>query len=191
MKPLFGLVDIGLLTENEIGDYIKNAFLIIYVLTIFSPLYLTAYGFVFIWGRIAEMFDEQSVKVILKDDKTESKEYKRIIAESSDFIYFETLNDIRKWEGIRKNDISSLERAVTKSKFSNRVFNLLKDKTYWKNREKRKKVAMVLIASFIILIGVSIFFSTPILSYAITTNATLLALILLIENSFLNLKSKD
>ncbi len=136
------IVELGILSEEHILLYLKQVMLFAMFLSLFSPLYLMTYLSIFMLGVIVQVFtqliNEQAVKVTLIEPK-EEKKYKKIISESSDFIYFETLDDFRKWEGIKKQDIKYLEKSTTKSNLSKRIFNYLKIEIIGKIEIKEKK----------------------------------------------------
>ena len=183
------IVEFGILPQEQILLYFKQVMLFAIFLSLFSPLYLMTYSSIFILGAIMQVFtqliNEQAVKVTLIEPK-EEKKYKKIISESSDFIYFEILEDFRKWEGVKKQDIKCLERSTTKSNLSKRIYNLFKERNHWKDRNKRKKVILLMSASLITLVIVTSLFENKLLRYLISINAIIIAIMVLIENSFLN-----
>ena len=124
-KPLFqGLqtfVDLRLISDTEMTAYVAKATLGLFLFSWLSVLFIYALFITLILGIISIYMDKSAIQIDFVDTEKPSQKYKRIIKESNDFIYFEILDNFRKWESVKKTEISTIKNIVTKSKFEEKL----------------------------------------------------------------------
>lgn len=120
------LIEAGIISEVELIESIKDFVLFYIAFTFFSIFFILIYSITSFLGLINLFFDVQGIEVSFKD-KNQNRIYRRIIAESNDFYYLETIDDFRNWEAVKKEDVLCIKNIIAKSKFDRIVINSSKD----------------------------------------------------------------
>jgi len=120
------LVEHGIITQSELFAYISTIIFYGKILIIFSYIYVIVIFITMVVGLIAVYIDLKGVKVFFNGPEN-SKEYKRIICESNDFVYLEKFENFREWEAIKKSDILKIESIETKSRFDRYIIKKFSD----------------------------------------------------------------
>lgn len=136
--------------------------MILFVFTWLSILFVYALFVTLILGIVSIFIDKKAILVGFIDPAIPSKPYKRIIKETDYFIYFETLDNFRNWESIRKTEISSIKNIVTKSKIERKLQqnmpDFIQNHPIIGNERKRTILAVIfllLALAFAVLAGVT------------------------------------
>jgi len=150
------LAEFGVLTEEEVINYFREAAFGIYVFTWFAYAYVVIYFITLILGVLAIYFDPKTVVITYQNQK--QQEYKRIILESGDFVYFEKDSNFRDWEGVPKGSIVKIESKASKSKFdrflARRLSTVIENHKILGNPRKRA-IALVFCLGLLIALVVS------------------------------------
>jgi hypothetical protein len=162
LEGLQKFVDLGFISETDIMAYIAKVVLVLFVFTWLSILFVYALFVTLILGIISIFIDKKAIQVEFVDTSTSSKQYKRIIKETDYFFYFETLDDFRNWESVRKTEVSSIKSIVTKSKIERKLQKNMPDfilkHSIIGNERKRNIITVIfllLALAFAVLAGVT------------------------------------
>jgi hypothetical protein len=119
-EQLNNLVISGYLDQSTITESIKNFVVYGNLLTIASMLFLVIITISMLAGAISTTIQYRFITVSFINE--EPKKFRRIIKESDDFFYFESLNDFRKWKAIPKKDIMSIKNTyMSETNFFNKA----------------------------------------------------------------------
>jgi hypothetical protein len=121
LNPIFEglqrLVEMGVISLDQFNSYISTTLIFLFSFTIFSQIFIFAYTIAMTLGYIGFIIDSKAIKVTYKNNVVIPRKFKRIIHESDEFIYVESLKDFRKWVAIKKEDIERINNIFTDSKF--------------------------------------------------------------------------
>ena len=78
--------------------------------------YILIYTVVFLSGYFIQTTSVVHLNVFLKSDPSEVKSFSSLITESDDFFFFLKDDGTNLWKAIRKDDVSSFERIVGRSR---------------------------------------------------------------------------
>ena len=79
--------------------------------------YIFIYTIVFLSGAFIQKMNVIHLNVFLKSDPNKAKPFSSLIKESDDFFFFLKDDGTNLWKAIRKEDVSSFERIVGRSRF--------------------------------------------------------------------------
>jgi hypothetical protein len=156
------MVGSGAVSENSANDILEKVFLGLYFLVWATLIYLIGFLIVFVIGVAAIFFDNNAVEITFNKKLNEETElkltYRRIISESSEFLYVENLKDFRIYEGLKKCDIAKITKTYTKTRIDIFIQELCV-KIFSENSEialfllnKRYRGALIIVLLFVVMI---------------------------------------
>jgi hypothetical protein len=154
------------MSNTEVSSYFANILISFYLFNWFVVFFALAIGIAMILGLISIYLDTIAIEVQFIDSKQPPKVYKRIIVESDYFFYFEIIEDFRNWESVRKNEILTIKRIFTKSKFDKILLSAIPgivNHPFWGNKKNRGYVLISLMGLIMIVTFLSNFIKNPLL----------------------------
>jgi hypothetical protein len=112
VRPIFDqmvkLANAGIISSQSVDESIKNVIIWGNFLSVASIFFIVLIFVSTIAGIIAMYMDKRGILVTPKDG-SENKKFRRIIKESDDYFYFQSLNNFRQWEAIPKAEVSRIK----------------------------------------------------------------------------------
>lgn len=127
------MIDSGVLTDNSVLELSKQILRGMFLLSFFTAVYLIVFVTIAIAGIYYELMDRKTVSITLNTNQVKVI-YRRILFESSDFIYLQKKDELKGWVAIKKEDISIIESTVPDS----RLQTILSSFCSWLKRKKTK-----------------------------------------------------
>lgn len=98
----------GVISEEDLNKAFNTIIIYGNLLTIASIVFVLLIFVSTIAGIVATLTDKRAISVSF-GNSTEPKRYRRILKESEDFFYFQSLSNFRQWEGIPKDMITGIK----------------------------------------------------------------------------------
>jgi|GEM_PF-4901566 len=155
VRPIFDqmvkLANTGIISPEMVNETIKNIIIFGNFLSIASLIFI---GLIFvstIAGIIAMYMDKRAILVTLTNNR-ESLKFLRIIKESEDYFYFQSLKNFRQWEAIPKTEVLRIKNInITEKSGLNKwiadncsnFFEKHDTIKYWFGDDKRRRYEIV------------------------------------------------
>lgn len=159
IDQLVNLANARIITPQNVDETIKNIIIYGNFLSIASIIFILLIFMSTIAGIIAMYMDPRGILVTLNNND-EPKRFRRIIKESDDYFYFQSLKNFRQWEAIPKHEvlriknINTSEESLVNKWIADNCLNFFnkhdKIKYFFGNDNRRRYVIVALL--FIILI---------------------------------------
>ncbi len=127
------MIDSGALTDNSVLESSKQILRGMFLLGFFTAVYFIAFIMIATAGIYYELMDRKAISITLNTNQVKVI-YRRILFESSDFIYLQNKDDLKRWVAIKKEDISIIESTVTDSRLQTSVSSFCT----WLKKKKTK-----------------------------------------------------
>lgn len=112
IKPIFDQMEKlaigGIITPESANEAIKNFIIFGNFLSVASIIFIVLIFVSMMAGIIAMYMDKRAILVTLTNGR-DPQRFRRIIKESEDYFYFESLKNFRQWEAIPKNEVSRIK----------------------------------------------------------------------------------
>jgi len=151
LDQLVKLADMGIISPDTPIETLKNIVIYGNYLSIASLTFIIII-FVSMMSGIAWMFiDKRAISVTFRNDEP-PKKFRRIIKESDDYFYFQSLENFRQWLAIPKTEVSRIKNiSITEGSIFNKFiidhcshfFERHSTLNYWIGDENRRRYIII------------------------------------------------
>jgi len=154
------ILDMKLISAEQISISLFYFISFLYLFTILAFFIALVLGIAFVY------IDRNAISVTLSENSDTGKEFKRIICESEDFVYVESLDNFRNWEAIRKDEIKKINNIIVDSRaekfFIQHFGATFRNNAILNNRFYRAIIILGLLIIFLLIVLFSNFISTTV-----------------------------
>lgn len=149
------IIEMGLISEEQIAPSLFYFISFLYFFTIFVQVFILAFFIASALGIIFVYIDNKAICITFIGNPQIQRKFKRIICESEDFLYVESIDNFRNWEAIRKDSIQNITNISTHSRFQKFVKvhyeNKLSKIPILNNRKYRAIIITILLIAILII----------------------------------------